>query len=170
MTVTIRSEAEPTPATLVIHMGAGAAESVVSAAVRNYGEYRALALDGREASSPCRSLRWLAVSAKRRSSRPSRSAASRSSVGAVTGAGFGLLATSIADADLDPAIAAIQHVHFDIVLLPPMTLGWWFSTRLTTRIWKPLPGGIWHPTSSGSSPCSGPGNVGRVTGSPRTRP
>src|SRR3546814_19774565 len=46
---------------------------------------------------------------------PQRSFA-RTTVGAVTRAGHGLLPTSIDDPDLPPAVAAIQQVHFDIVL------------------------------------------------------
>ena len=46
---------------------------------------------------------------------PQRSFA-RATVGAVIDAGFGLLATSLTAVGLAPAVAAIQHVHFDIVL------------------------------------------------------
>jgi len=116
VTVTVRSEPLPHPTTLVIHMGAGAVESLVNAAVRNYGEYRTLTPDGLGAFA-------VSVFAVARGvseveiieALPQRSFA-RSTVGAVTDAGFGLLATSIADVHLAPAIAAIQHVHFDIVL------------------------------------------------------
>ena len=50
---------------------------------------------------------------------PQRSFA-RSTVGAVTGGGFGLLPTSVEDPDLAPDLAAIQRVHFDIAL-PALT-------------------------------------------------
>lgn len=97
-------------------MGAGAVESVVSAAVRNYGEYRGL---GPEASGVF-AVSVFAVAgdvteAEIVQALPQRSFA-RSTVGVVTGAGFGLLASSMVDSDLDPALAAIQHVHYDIVL------------------------------------------------------
>lgn len=116
MSITIRSGPAPGPTTLVIHMGAGAAESVVSAAVRNFGEYRGLGPDG----SGVFAVSVFAVAggiteAAIVEALPQRSFA-RSTVGAVTGAGFALLATSIADVDVDPAIAAIQNVHYDIVL------------------------------------------------------
>lgn len=116
MSIIVRSEPAPAPATLVIHMGAGAVESVVSAAVRNYGEYRGL---GPEASGVF-AVSVFAVAgdvteAEIVDALPQRSFA-RSTIGAVSGGGFGLLATSIVDADVDPALAAIQHVHYDVVL------------------------------------------------------
>jgi hypothetical protein len=46
MTLVLRAEPAPPSATLLIHMGAGALDSVVGAALRNYGEYRALGRDG----------------------------------------------------------------------------------------------------------------------------
>lgn len=116
VSITIRAEPAPAAITLVIHMGAGAIESVVSAAVRNYGEYRGLGPDG----SGVFAVSVFAVAgditeAEIVEALPQRSFA-RSTIGAVTGAGFGLLATSIIDVDVDPAIAAIQNVHHDIVL------------------------------------------------------
>lgn len=114
--MTLRSEPAPAAATLVIHMGAGAIESVVSAAVRNYAEYRDLGPDG----SGVFAVSVFAVAgditeAEIVDALPQRSFA-RSTVGAVTSAGFGLLATSIVDVEVDPAIAAIQNAHYDIVL------------------------------------------------------
>lgn len=120
MTITIRDEPSPTPATLIIHMGAGAVESVVSAAVKNYGDYRSVGANG---------LGMFAVSVfavldgvtetEIVEALPQRSFA-RSTIGAVTDAGFAVLATTIDDPDLAPEIIAIQRVHFD-VMLPHLT-------------------------------------------------
>ena len=116
MTLVIRSEPPPTATTLVIHMGAGAMDSVLNAAIRNYGEYRGhtayaggifavsvfAVTDGVTEDEILRAL-------------PQRSFA-RASVGVVTSAAFELLPTSLYDGDLDPAVAVIQRVHYDIVL------------------------------------------------------
>lgn len=116
MTVVLRAEPAPRPATLVIHMGAGAVESVVNATIRNYGEYRAATADGRGLLAVSVFAVTDGVSeATILDALPQRSFA-RTTAGAVVDAGFGLLASSIEDPDLDPAIAAIQHVHFDVVL------------------------------------------------------
>lgn len=116
MTITVRGESFPAPTTLIIHMGAGAVEAVVNAAVRNYGDYRAVGADG---------LGVFAVSVfavldgvtetEIVAALPQRSFA-RSTVGAVSNEGFRLLATTLDDPDLAPEIVAIQRVHFDIVL------------------------------------------------------
>jgi hypothetical protein len=116
VTIVLRREEPPAPATLAIHMGAGAVDTVVNAALRNYGEYREVTDDG---------LGIFAVSvfavaagvteATILDALPQRSFA-RSTVGRVSTAGFALLPTSVVDPELAADIAAIQHVHFDIVL------------------------------------------------------
>ena len=123
MSVLVHSIRPPAPATLVIHMGASAVDSVVRAAVRNYGEYRPLTPDG-----------WgmFAVSVfavadgitevEILEALPQRSFA-RASVGAVTDAGFDLLATSIADADLDPATPRSSTSTATSCFPPSTTLG-----------------------------------------------
>ena len=116
MKIVLRSDRLPAPATLVIHMGAGAVESLVNAALRNYGEYRTLTPD----NSGIFAVSVFAVAdgiteADILEALPQRSFA-RASVGAVTDAGFDLMPTSLIDADVDDAIAAIQRVHYDIVL------------------------------------------------------
>jgi len=116
LTITIRDEGLPLPHSLVIHMGAGAIDTVVNAAVRNYGDYRHVAADG---------LGVFAVSVFAVTDGVSQSMIldalpqrqfARSTVGLVAGAGFEILATSIEDSDLAPTVAAIQTAHYDIVL------------------------------------------------------
>lgn len=97
-------------------MGAGAVESVVTAAIRNYGEYRAVSPDGR--GLLCVSVFAVAAGVTEATilaALPQRSFG-RSSVGAISEASFGLLPTSLEDPDLAEDIAAIQHVHFDVLL------------------------------------------------------
>ncbi|HEY9558570.1 MAG TPA: hypothetical protein VIR58_17660 [Acidimicrobiales bacterium] len=94
----------------------GAVETVVNAAVRNYGEYRSVTTDGLGLFT----VSVFAIDDSRSendilAALPQRSFA-RITVGAVTRAGYGLLPTSTDDPDLPPAVAAIQQVHFDIVL------------------------------------------------------
>jgi hypothetical protein len=116
MPVVVRSESPLPDATLIIHMGAGAAGTVVSAAVRNYGEYRPVTATGLGlfAVSVFAIVRGI-TEAQILAALPQRTFA-RTTVGAVVDEGFELLATSILDADLDAAIAAIQPVHHDIVM------------------------------------------------------
>src|SRR3546814_16207697 len=116
MTFSLRSERAPAELTLLIHMGAGAVQTVVNAAVRNYGEYRSVTTDGLGLFT----VSVFAIDDSRSendilAALPQRSFA-RITVGAVTRAGYGLLPTSTDDPDLPPAVAAIQQVHFDIVL------------------------------------------------------
>ncbi|MDZ7732346.1 MAG: hypothetical protein U5R31_03860 [Acidimicrobiia bacterium] len=102
----------------VIHMGAGAVDAVVQAAIRNYGEYRRVTDDG---------LGLLAVSVfavakgvpeqQILAVRPTQRC--NNCVGVVQDAGFEVWATTVEDADLDRSIEAIQPVHFDIVLRLP---------------------------------------------------
>ncbi len=118
MTVTVRDDESPAPTTLIIHMGVGAAEAVVGAAVRNYGDYRTLTADGLGVFAVSLfAIRNGVTEAEILGALPQRSFA-RSTVGAVSAAGFGILATTIDDPDLAPEIAALQRVHFDIVLPP----------------------------------------------------
>lgn len=119
MAIILRQEPSPPGATLVIHMGAGTVDTVVKAAIRNYGEYRSVTDDG---------LGLLAVSVFAATkgvsetqildALPQRSYATVT-LGVVQDAGFEVWATSVDDADLDPAIESIQSVHFDIVLPAP---------------------------------------------------
>ncbi len=111
MTITIRDEGLPLPHSLVIHMGAGAIDTVVNAAVRNYGDYRHVAADGLGVFAVTDGVSQSMIL----DALPQRQFA-RSTVGLVAGAGFEILATSIEDSDLAPAVAAIQTVHYDIVL------------------------------------------------------
>ena len=115
MTIVLRDEPPPEEATLVIHMGAGAVESVVRAAVRNFGEYRLVTGGAGLFAVSVFAVAGGVTEAAILDALPQRSFA-RSTVGTVLDAGFGLLPSSIVDADLDPAIASIQHVHYDIVL------------------------------------------------------
>src|SRR3546814_1300824 len=100
MTISLRSERAPAELTLLIHMGAGAVQTVVNAAVRNYGEYRSVTTDGLGLFA----VSVFAIDDSRSESDilaalPQRSFA-RTTVGAVTRAGHGLLPTSIDDPDL----------------------------------------------------------------------
>ena len=116
MTLHLREDQPPAPATLVIHMGAGAVATVVNAAVRNYSSYRPITADGLGVFAV--SVFAVAAGVSEETildALPQRSFA-RSTVGAVIDGGFGLLPTSADDPDLAADIAAIQHVHFDIVL------------------------------------------------------
>ena len=120
-------------------MGAGVIDTVVNAAVRNCGDYRGLAVDG---------LGVFAVSVFAVTGGVSQSTIldampqrqfAHSTVGRVASAGFEFLATSIEDPDLAPAVAAIQSVHYEIVLpafddarlsvLDPLTTSTWRRPR-----------------------------------------
>lgn len=97
-------------------MGAGAVDSVVSAAIRNYGEYRALEPNGNGLFAVSVFAVMSGVTeAQILDALPQRSFA-RSSAGELIASGFELLPTSIHGPDVDPVIAAIQHVHYDIGL------------------------------------------------------
>lgn len=118
MTLVVRADPPPPSTTLLIHMGAGALDSVVNAALRNYGEYRTTTSDGFGVFAvSVFAVEGIVTEAQILHALPQRSFA-RTTVAAVTDAGFGLLATSILDPGLDPAIAAIQSVHYDIALPP----------------------------------------------------
>lgn len=116
MTLVIQPEPAPVSATLLIHLGAGAFDSVLSAALRNYGEYREFGPDG----SGIFAVSVFAVTGdvterEILDALPQRSFA-RAIVGVVTAEGFDVLPTSLVDADLHPAVAALQQVHYDIAL------------------------------------------------------
>ena len=118
MTLVLRVDPPPPSTTLLIHMGAGALDSVVNAALRNYGEYRATSDDGFGMFAvSVFAVQGVVTETQILHALPQHSFA-RTTVGAVTAAGFGLLATSILDPGLDPAVAAIQSVHYDIALPP----------------------------------------------------
>src|SRR3546814_10631193 len=90
MTISLRSERAPAELTLLIHMGAGAVQTVVNAAVRNYGEYRSVTTDGLGLFT----VSVFAIDDSRSendilAALPHRSFA-RITVGAVTRAGYGL--------------------------------------------------------------------------------
>lgn len=115
MTLVLRAEPPPPSTTLLIHMGAGALDSVVNAALRNYGEYRSTTSDGSGVFAvSVFAVEGIVTEAQILHALPQRSFARTT----VTDAGFGLLARSTLDPGLDPAIAAIQSVHYDIALPP----------------------------------------------------
>lgn len=119
MTVVLRQEPAAEDRTVLIHMGAGVVESVVRAAIRNYGEYRGIGNDvlglfGVSVFAPGPQVTEADVLAAL-----PHGTFGRSTVGAVRRAGFEVLPTSIVDPDMAPGIAALQRAHFDIVLDPP---------------------------------------------------
>jgi hypothetical protein len=116
MTIFLRSEPPPPGATLLIHMGAGALDTAVAAAIRNYGEYRAV----RDGSRGVFAVSVFAViggitEAEILAALPQRSFG-RSTVDVIRRAGLDLFATSIDDPDLPLAVTAIQSAHFDVAL------------------------------------------------------
>jgi hypothetical protein len=119
MTPVLRAEPAPPSATLLIHMGAGALDSVVRAALRNYGEYRALGRDGLGIFAVSVFAVIEGVTEAAILDALPQSSFARATVGAVTAEGFDVIATSMLDANLDQAVAAIQQAHYDIVLPAP---------------------------------------------------
>ena len=117
-TIRLRDEPLRRDVEVVVHMGAGDAGLITRAAVRNYGRYRPVHPEG---------FGYFAVS-----------------VFAVTGtvttdailaamphgqystcraehllAEFTVLPTAIAEPDMTAEVAALQSVHFDVLLMPP---------------------------------------------------
>jgi hypothetical protein len=97
-------------------MGAGAVDSVVNAAVRNYGEYRTITDGGLGIFAVSVFAVAEGVAESTILDALAQRSFARSTVGDVTEGGFELLPTSVVDPDLAPDLEAIQRVHFDVVL------------------------------------------------------
>lgn len=106
--------------TVLIHMGAGAVESVVANAVNNYHHYRGLRPGDGAFGMLCVSIFGVVSGVTREDifaglPQGQFGEATWGEVRAV----FDVLATTIHDDNMPPAIAALQRAHFDIVLEHP---------------------------------------------------
>ncbi len=119
MTIYLRRASPPPRTTLLIHMGAGHESVVVEKAVADYGDYRELRDDG--LGYFCVSVYAIAdgVSEDEILAAMPHTQFGRATVEQVL-ASYGLLPTTIVgneDTPLPEAVARIQHVHYDIVLV-----------------------------------------------------
>jgi hypothetical protein len=119
VTVILRQEPAAGDRTVLIHMGAGVVDSVVRAAIRNYGEYRRISNDGSGLFGVSVFALGADVTEADVLAALPHGSFGRSTAGTLRRAGFDLLPTSIVDPDMAPGIAALQRAHFDVVLDPP---------------------------------------------------
>ncbi|MFP5488197.1 MAG: hypothetical protein ACLGHQ_07825 [Acidimicrobiia bacterium] len=117
MTVHLRvAERPPDDAVVLIHMGAGIPVSTARSALRGYSDYVGIRGEGSGLFTISVFAATAGVSEDDITGAFDHNQFGRSTVGSLRAAGLELIATTIVDPDMPPAIQTIQRVHFDIVL------------------------------------------------------
>lgn len=112
-----RNEPPPPDATVLLHMGAGHTDDIISAAVRNFDDYAELGYEpGLATASVFAELGGITRTEILAALPHPRFAVA--TVGEVR-AHFPMLATGVDDPDMPRDLARLQRVHFDGVLLAP---------------------------------------------------